>query len=176
MASSSFDRYPECRKQVAVADRLVITKSDIAEPGTVAQLTAELARLNPAADILDAQALDALAPLLETPALPGRTVAVPAVAQNMGSDRADPAPQAEHTPAVAALAFTLEEPIEWSPFSVWLSLLLNAHGEKVLRFKALLNVSGWSGPGRCSTAFIISSTRRFICPPGPTARALRASL
>ncbi len=140
------NRYPECRKQVAAADRLVITKSDIAEPGKIAQLTVELARLNPAADILDTQALGTPASLLETRALPGRTVAVPAVAQNMGSDRAIPMQQAEHTPAVAALSFTLEDPIEWSPFSVWLSLLLNAHGERVLRFKALLNVSGWSGP------------------------------
>jgi G3E family GTPase len=64
----------------------------------------------------------------------------------MGNDAAVQAQQAEHTPEVAALAFTLDDPIEWSPFSVWLSLLLHAHGENVLRFKALLNVAGWSAP------------------------------
>ena len=52
---------PKSIKQVAVADRLVVTKSDLAEPGVVAALRAELARLNPAAPILDAVA-DPLAP------------------------------------------------------------------------------------------------------------------
>jgi G3E family GTPase len=152
-------RYPECGKQVAVADRLVITKSDIADPGTVARLTAELARLNPAADILDTQGLDVLASLLETRALPGRIVAAGAGAQNMGSDPAIQVQQAEHTPAVAALSFTLEDPIEWSPFSVWLSLLLNAHGERIMRFKALVNVSGWSGP------VVFDGIHHLIHPP-----------
>ena len=55
-AVKQLDRYPECRKQVAVADRLVITKSDMADPGAVANLTAELARLNPAAHVLDTRA------------------------------------------------------------------------------------------------------------------------
>ena len=68
-------------------------------------------------------------------------------------------PQAEHTPAVAALAFTLEDPIEWSPFAVWLSLLLHAHGENVLRFKALLNVAGWSGP------VVLDGIHHLIHPP-----------
>ena len=64
----------------------------------------------------------------------------------MGNDVAVQVQNADHTPGIAALAFTLEDPIEWSPFSVWLSLLLHAHGENVLRFKALLDVTGWSGP------------------------------
>ena len=51
---------PESVKQVAVADRLVVTKTDLAEPGVVRALAAELARLNPTAPILDARA-DALA-------------------------------------------------------------------------------------------------------------------
>jgi G3E family GTPase len=149
--AKQLDRYPECRKQVAVADRLIITKGDIAEPGSVAALTAELTRRNPAAEVLDiqgldAQGLDALASVLATSRLLERPVAAPAVAENIGDDCAASLLRAEHTLEVAALAFTLDDPIEWSPFSVWLSLLLHAHGENILRFKALLNVLGWSGP------------------------------
>jgi G3E family GTPase len=145
-------RYPECGKQVAVADRLIITKSDMADPAEVINLSAELARRNPAAEILDMQGLGGLQrlgglkPLLATCDLLDRHPVVPVLAQNMGNDAAVQAQQAEHTPEVAALAFTLDDPIEWSPFSVWLSLLLHAHGENVLRFKALLNVAGWSAP------------------------------
>jgi G3E family GTPase len=139
-------RYPECRKQVAAADRLIITKSDLADPEAVAKLTAELARINPAADILDTHGAHTVEPLPGARALLERSGSVPAIAQNVGNDPIVQARQADHTPTVAALAFTLEDPIEWSPFSIWLSLLLHAHGENILRFKALLDVTGWSGP------------------------------
>jgi G3E family GTPase len=142
-------RYAECRKQVVVADRLVITKSDIADPRNVASLTAELARLNPAADILDVQGLHALDSLVGARPFMGR----------QGHDRALQAPPAEHTPALAALAFTLDDPIEWSPFSVWLSLLLHAHGQNILRFKAMLDVAGWSGP------VILDGVQHLVHPP-----------
>src|SRR5919106_1096322 len=52
---------PESRKQVAVADRLVVTKTDLADPRASAALEAELARINPTAPILDA-ITDPLAP------------------------------------------------------------------------------------------------------------------
>jgi G3E family GTPase len=137
-------RYPECRKQIAVADRLMITKSDIANPSAVANLTAELARINPAADILDIQGVDTFGPLLGTRGFPERCAA--AVAQNMGKDLGVLAHRANHTQDVAALALNLDEPIEWAPFSIWLSLLLHSHGESIPRFKALLEVTGSSGP------------------------------
>lgn len=43
------DRQPEAVKQAAVADRLVLTKTDLAEPGLAAALQRRLHRLNPAA-------------------------------------------------------------------------------------------------------------------------------
>jgi G3E family GTPase len=137
-------RYPECRKQIAVADRLMITKSDIANPSTVAHLTAQLARINPAADILDIQGVNTFGPLLGTRGF--AELRAPAVAQNMGKDLDLFANRTNHTQDVAALALKLEEPIEWAPFSVWLSLLLHSHGQNILRFKALLKVTGSSGP------------------------------
>jgi G3E family GTPase len=137
-------RYPECRKQIAVADRLMITKTDLANPSTVAPLTAELARINPAADILDIQGVNTFGPLLGTRGF--SELRAPAVAQNMGKDLDVFANRTHHTQDVAALALKLEEPIEWAPFSVWLSLLLHSHGQNILRFKALLEVTGSSGP------------------------------
>jgi G3E family GTPase len=137
-------RYPECRKQIAVADRLMITKTDLANPSTVAPLTAELARINPAADILDIQGVNTFGPLLGTRGF--SELRAPAVAQNMGKDLDVFANRTHHTQGVAALALKLEEPIEWAPFSVWLSLLLHSHGQNILRFKALLEVTGSSGP------------------------------
>ncbi len=143
-------RHPEAVKQVAVADRLIVTKRDIASQDDVARLTAALARLNPAAEILDAQALNALEPLL------AMRPALDTSAHNLGNQ---PAPQADHTNDIAALALTLDRPIEWSPFAVWLSLLLHTHGENVLRFKALLDVAGWRGP------VVLDGIHHLIHPP-----------
>jgi G3E family GTPase len=120
-----------------------ITRSDIANPSTVANLTAELARINPAADILDILDVDTFRPLLGTRGFPERCAA--AVAQNMGKDLGVLAHLTHHTLDVAALALNLDEPIEWAPFSIWLSLLLHSHGENILSFKALLEVTGSSG-------------------------------
>ena len=45
------DRQPESRKQAAVADRLVVTKADIAEPERTRELVTRLLALNPAAPL-----------------------------------------------------------------------------------------------------------------------------
>ena len=45
---------PESVKQVAIADRLVLTKADIADPGATLDLVRRLRRLNPSAPIVDA--------------------------------------------------------------------------------------------------------------------------
>src|SRR5439155_18110964 len=50
-APVSLDRHWEARKQVAIADRLLITKTDIADGVAVEELTVSLRRLNPAAPI-----------------------------------------------------------------------------------------------------------------------------
>src|SRR5216683_7443753 len=57
-------RQPECTKQVAVADRLVLTKTDLADADSATALSARLRRLNPSAPLsraaeapLDAAAL-----------------------------------------------------------------------------------------------------------------------
>ena len=43
------DRHPVSRKQVALADEIIITKTDLARPGTVATLRGRLRRDNPVA-------------------------------------------------------------------------------------------------------------------------------
>src|SRR6185312_4459334 len=52
--AGTLDRQPEAAKQAAVADRLILTKTDLAEPGVLAALTARLTMLNPGAPQLRA--------------------------------------------------------------------------------------------------------------------------
>ncbi len=61
---ATLDEHPEAVKQAAVADRLVLTKTDIAAPDAVAALVRRLSRLNPSARLLDAAAGEATAQAL----------------------------------------------------------------------------------------------------------------
>ncbi|TWB11930.1 G3E family GTPase [Nitrospirillum amazonense] len=58
------DAQEESLKQAAVADRLVLTKTDIATPEAVEYLKERLKQLNPAASVVDAQTDEALPVLL----------------------------------------------------------------------------------------------------------------
>ena len=46
----NLERSPEARKQAILADRLVISKTDLADAEAVEQLTARLRELNPRAE------------------------------------------------------------------------------------------------------------------------------
>ncbi len=61
---ATLDAHREAVKQAAVADRLVLSKTDIAAPGAFAALRARLAALSPGAPILDAARGEAVAAAL----------------------------------------------------------------------------------------------------------------
>ena len=137
-------RHPEARKQVALADRIVLTKTDL-EGADVRALSTAVRRINPAAAILDTQDAATPAGLLE----------------HEGSlstgFHAEALP--DHSSDIASVAIVLDRPLAWAPFSVWLSLLLHAHGEKILRHKALLDVVGSPGP------VVLDGVHHLIYPP-----------
>jgi G3E family GTPase len=133
--AATLDRHPESVKQAAVADTLLVTKADAAEPAAVAALEARLRVLNPLARVRRV-AFGAIAPdeLLrargDDPAL------------RPGADGGDPA---AHTGDVHAFSLVLDEPLDWDAFAVWLTMLLHSRGLDVLRVKGLLDV-GEAGP------------------------------
>ena len=133
----------EAVKQVAAADRIVLTKTDIADPAGTTHVLALLRAINPAApvlratDALDADMLlarDALSLASSTPA----HFAAELHAAGHAHDR-------NRHGSVRAFALTLDRPLDWTAFGVWLSMLLHAHGRRVLRVKGILNV-GDGGP------------------------------
>jgi len=132
------DRHAVSLKQVAVADDMIITKTDLAPPETVTTLVARLRLLNPTAQLTTA-VLGEVEP-----------ERILAPRQNDVSARQLPAvttmpPDGQHIGETRSVALTFEQPLDWAAFSVWLSMLLYAHGEDVLRVKGLLNV-GEAGP------------------------------
>jgi G3E family GTPase len=136
-------RHDESVAQAAAADRLVVTKGDLADPGPV---TARLRRLNPAAPIVESVFGD-----VEPHALFD------------GGPARDPRDlryddSAEHAHEVRAFCITFDEPLDWTAFGIWLTMLLQARGSDVLRVKGLLDV-GAEGP------IVLNGVQHVVHPP-----------
>jgi len=162
----NLDEHSECLKQAAIADRLVITKLDLAPNAKVQLLLDRLLMVNPMAALvrndssLDAQMLlgdDVFQPETKTQEVQRWMQSVknkqffsvpvaPSVDPNLHGD-------------TQALAIELDYAIDWTVFGVWLSLLLHTHGERILRVKGLLNVSG------SDTPVVIHGVQQMVYPP-----------
>ena len=121
----------EARKQVILADRLIVSKSDLATPATVEQLTRRLQQLNPRAtiDIAVAGGLD-----------PNRIV------EPASRERSSFIAEAEHGDGIASFVFEQDGAIAWPAFSRAMETLIALRGPDLLRVKGLLNVAGCRGP------------------------------
>jgi len=143
------DRHPEAAKQAAVADRLVVTKADLAAPAALAALEARLAAINPGAPVLRSANGDADPErLLDTGLFRGAGRLGDAGAWlNAGAYRHAGAPQrAAHDPHIGAFAWYAEAPVPWAVLEDAVATLLEMAGERILRVKGLANVAGEPGP------------------------------
>ncbi len=125
-------------KQVAVADDIIVTKTDLAPPATVSALVSRLDTLNPTAQLTTAVLGE-----VEPERILARRQSRVSAGQR-AAETATPT-DGQHIGETRSVALTFEQPLDWAAFSVWLSMLLYAHGEDVLRVKGLLNV-GEAGP------------------------------
>jgi G3E family GTPase len=154
----------ESVRQVAIADRLIITKSDIAN-GSPTALAARLARLNPSAPIEDSQspAFDLFGVFSDRS---GDFAREHTRLRSWINEAAYPAAHGHHHHKggahgndVIAACITFEEAIDWTAFTVWLTMLLHSHGANLLRIKGLLNIEGQPGP------VIFQGVQHIVSPP-----------
>jgi G3E family GTPase len=129
----------EARKQIILADRLVVSKTDLAKPQAVKRLTARLTALNPHAAVHTAVDGD-LDPrcLLEAGA---RSPAADAAALRSGF-----VAEAEHSDGIVSFVLTDDAPLPWDAFARGMETLIALRGGDLLRGKGLLNVAGCRGP------------------------------
>ena len=135
-------REPLGRAQVEVADRLVVTKMDAAEPAALRTLLATLRDLNPGAS------------------LEGAVLGAPRVLPDAGDvDPEELPPLAGVGAAVPIFAtrIVVGDTIDWTAFSVWLSALLHARGDDVMRVKGVVRTQA----GR----LLLQSVRRVVQSP-----------
>jgi G3E family GTPase len=154
---SQLDRRHESVKQAAIADRLVVTKTELADRHTVDALIERLRALNPSADIICGSSMDDQAERLLTYDLFDLSTKTEEVrrwfAQAASIEVNDGAGGQRHShdlnrhgDDIQAFCLTFEEPLDWTAFGIWLTMLLNCHGQSVLRVKGILNISGETTP------------------------------
>ena len=121
----------EARKQVILADRLIVSKTDLATPAAVARLTRRLRQLNPRAaiDVAVAGALD-----------PNRII------EPATGERAAFIAEASHDDGIASFVLEWDGSIAWPVFSRAMETLITLRGPDLLRAKGLLDVAGCRGP------------------------------
>ncbi|WP_034300452.1 GTP-binding protein [Herbaspirillum sp. RV1423] len=167
----TLDNHIEAVQQAAVADRLLLTKSDLADAATLQDLRARLKQLNPGAEqILSQQGQVAPQKLLDaglfnaadkTPDV-GRwlneeSYAEPAHDHHGHHHGHDHGHGHEHDHAhrhdvnrhddhIRAFCFSFEQPIEPDLFDEWLSLLVGFKGQNILRIKGIVNLAGQDKP------------------------------
>jgi G3E family GTPase len=122
----------ESRKQAILADRLVLSKTDLADPEVATALRTRLRELNAHAEIVVA----------ENGQLDPRCIT-----EGGGSgERSAFVAEAEHSDGITSFVVTEDRPIKWSAFSRAMETLVTLRGADLLRVKGFLDVEGCRGP------------------------------
>ena len=147
--ASQLTQHEESRQQVACADRLLLTKCDLIDANTLAELEAALDALNPAAEriLVHEGEVDAgcLIEILTPHALrPWLRVTSPARARprRLGQNSAAHA----HAGDITTFCLTFDAPLPMQAVETALTVLLGYHGERILRVKGICNFVGESRP------------------------------
>lgn len=154
---ATLDRHPEAVKQAAIADRILLTKLDLVDAKTGAELRARLKMLNPATPMVESLngALDPQALLGAQTG--GRTERLAHVeewlrsasygeheheheheheghAHDHGQDRN------RHDDHIRAYSVIRDQPVSWAGVSAWLEMIGRLRGDDLLRVKGIINV------------------------------------
>jgi G3E family GTPase len=170
LGSGQLDAHYEAVRQVAVADRLLLTKTDQADCDSIAALHVRLAELNPAAPILDV-VMGAIDPaLLADLGLFSTEGKHPDVARWLAHQRYKPAvvsklggrPQAhagEHDQRIRAFSLNFDEPLDWLGVQSALDMLQAFKSQNLLRMKAIVNVKDRAKP------VVLHGVQHIFYPP-----------
>jgi G3E family GTPase len=145
---AQLDAQQEAVRQIAVADRIVLSKTDLADPP---ELRERLRHLNPGAPLLTAVrgVIDA-EPLLHAGLFdPDRKV--PDVRGWLDAEAYADVHDHHHDPnrhdaRIVAFCLTFDKPLHWQGVATWLDILVATRGESLLRIKGILNVVGQDRP------------------------------
>ncbi|HEX5777524.1 MAG TPA: GTP-binding protein [Xanthobacteraceae bacterium] len=149
---ATLDEHEEAVKQAAVADRIVLTKGDLADD--TAAIRARLAKLNPGALVLDTAKGEATVERLTGAGLYDPTKKIPDVARWLADEAVADAEHSHdhdhdhhdhdhahrHDSRIRTFTAVSEQPIPAATLELFLELLRSAHGPKLLRMKGIVQI------------------------------------
>lgn len=155
------DQHPESIKQAAVADRLVLTKCDLADEDAITLLERGLDHVNPGAPVtrvvmgdIDPDVLfntglydpktktaDVRRWLREEAYLDRDGGAAHGHDHDHGHDDVN-----RHDERIRAYCITHDAPLHWNALVAWIRTLIEQHGDRLLRIKGIVNVQGQDAP------------------------------
>jgi G3E family GTPase len=178
----TLDNHEEARRQAAVADRLVVSKKTMAE-GTEA-LEKRLRALNPRAAMTDADGAEAGSARILVNGLYDPATKIADVgrwlrdedehdahhhhdhhhhhghAHHHGHEDQDPHDVNRHNASIRSFSIVEEKPIDPMALDMFVDLLRSAHGEKLLRMKAIVSVSD-----RPERPLVLHGVQNIFHPP-----------
>jgi G3E family GTPase len=165
--AGQLDAHFEAERQVAVADRLLLTKTDLAEAATVAGLTERLNALNPAAPVLTVVRGEVEPTRILDLGLfrPGdhmpdvRRWLAHARYRPAGSSRLLATQPMRRDHRIRAFSLTFDQPLEWLGVQSALEMLVSFRAPNLLRMKAILNIVGQDRP------VVLQGVQHVLYPP-----------
>ncbi len=182
---TTLDNHFESVKQAAVADRLLLTKTDAAEPDAAEALKIRLKDLNPAAPVLPVSQGKVEAAALFNAGLYDPTTKTLDVQRWLKTEayeeddgHGDDHDQGDdhdhghdhhhdhhhhdvnrHDASIRAFCITREEPLNWDRLNSWVEMLIMLYGGNLLRIKGILNIEDCEGP------VVIHGVQHMFHPP-----------
>lgn len=183
LGAATLNRHAEAQAQVAMADRIVLTKSDLADATTMTVLAARLDRLNPGVPRITAD---------RGAVPPGALFGLGALRRAMAHDHALTwlaAPQSDPVPdplaglsglgrprkrrqvdlgapshhasddRISTASITLDDPIPAQVFDFWLDTLIALRGPDILRMKGIVHIEDVPKP------FVFHGVQHIFDPP-----------
>ncbi len=142
--------HSEAVNQVSLADRLVVTKTDLVDDAEVTELAAAL------------QSLNTVAPVIHVP----RADMMPIDLFHVDHTHPPPrAPVHNHLHGIETFSLTCEQPVEWRPFANWLTTLKTSYADQLLRVKGVVRFANEDAP------IAINGVHHVFHPPMRLARA-----
>jgi G3E family GTPase len=144
----NLEKAPEARKQAILADRIVISKTDISDGKAIKKLRAMLEDLNPRAAI-DVAVKGDIDPKVLTDIGPAG-----AIERHSGF-----VAEASHSDGIVSFVMRDAAPLIWPVFRRSMETLIALRGPDLLRIKGLLNLAGSKGP------VVFQAVQHLIHPP-----------
>jgi G3E family GTPase len=168
---ATLDRHIEAVKQAALADRIVLTKTDLAEERECRAMERRLRAINPAAPMLRAQngaidpgqlfdigLYDLTTKSMDVRRWLNEEKYAPRGHEDHDHDGA-PHDVNRHDDRIRAVCLVVDRPVSGEALDRWLETLLRLRGPDLLRFKAIINIAELPGP------LVAHGVQHVIYPP-----------